>query len=55
MSGLSAFLNMGGYARFVWPAYGLSLLILTANVLIPIWRVRALRRRLKRRYERERA
>ncbi|MEJ2760221.1 MAG: heme exporter protein CcmD [Gammaproteobacteria bacterium] len=53
MSGLSAFLNMGGYARFVWPAYGLSLLVLMANVVIPMWRERALRRRLRRRYERE--
>lgn len=53
MGSVSEFLTMGGYARFVWPAYGLSLLVLTANVLIPMWRERSLRRRLRRRYERE--
>jgi len=26
------FLNMGGYARFVWPAYGLGFLVLAWNV-----------------------
>ena len=28
MSGLSAWAEMGGYAAFVWPAYGFALLIL---------------------------
>ena len=26
------FLHMGGYARFVWPAYGLGLLVLAWNI-----------------------
>ena len=26
------FLQMGGYARFVWPAYGLGLLVLAWNI-----------------------
>ena len=26
------FLHMGGYARFVWPAYGLGFLVLAWNV-----------------------
>jgi len=55
MANISTFLAMGGYARFVWPAYGLTLLVLTANVMLPLWRERALRRRLRRRYEREQA
>jgi heme exporter protein D len=29
-AGLDAFLAMGGYARFVWPAYGLAALVLGA-------------------------
>lgn len=53
MGSISTFLAMGGYARFVWPAYGLTLLVLTANVLLALWRERTLRRRLRRRIERE--
>jgi heme exporter protein CcmD len=28
---LREFLNMGGYAGFVWPAYGLTTLVLALN------------------------
>lgn len=28
MEGLSSFLAMGGYAEYVWPAYGLTVLVL---------------------------
>ena len=28
MEALGQFLAMGGYARFVWPAYGLAVLVL---------------------------
>jgi heme exporter protein D len=28
MSGVTAFLAMGGYAQFVWPAYGAAALVL---------------------------
>ncbi len=28
MSALDAFLSMGGYARFVWPAYGVAAVVL---------------------------
>ena len=38
---VSAFLAMGGYAAFVWPAYGASLLGLAAAV---IWVLAAWRR-----------
>lgn len=51
MSGLMAFLDMGGYARYLWPAYGLSLLVLVLNVILPLLRERALYRRLQRRHE----
>ena len=34
---MSQFLAMGGYAGFVWPAYGVSLLGLAAAVIL-CWR-----------------
>ena len=42
MSGVGAFLAMGGYAQFVWPAYGA-----TAFVLIGLlaWTLAGYRRR----------
>ena len=30
MESLSGILHMGGYAGFVWPAYGISILVLVA-------------------------
>jgi len=33
MDALGHFLAMGGYARFVWPAYGLAVLVLAAMAL----------------------
>jgi heme exporter protein D len=32
MSHLSDFLHMGGYAAYVWPSYGLTLLVLLLNI-----------------------
>jgi heme exporter protein D len=37
---MSAMLNMGGYAAFVWPAYGASVLLLGA-VIVLTWRAYA--------------
>ena len=37
---IGEFLAMGGYARYVWPAYGLSALVLAWNA----WSARRLRR-----------
>ena len=39
---LTSFLAMGGYAGYVWPAYGLTLLVL-AGLLV--WSLAAYRRR----------
>ena len=33
MDAVHQFLAMGGYARFVWPAYGIALLVLAGMVL----------------------
>ena len=30
------FFAMGGYAAYVWPAYGLTLIVLLANIIIPV-------------------
>lgn len=32
MSSLASFFDMGGYAPFVWPAYGITLLIVGLNI-----------------------
>ena len=40
---MSAFLDMGGYAAFVWPAYLVTLAVLVLNIL---WARRALARAL---------
>lgn len=35
--GLLIFLRMGGYAAFVWPAFGFTLCVLGLNLWLP-WR-----------------
>jgi heme exporter protein D len=42
MSGLEAFLAMGGYARFVWPAYGAAASVLIALL---VWTLAGYRKR----------
>jgi len=44
---MSEFFSMGGYAAFVWPAYGLTLVVLIANVLLPRRRHRRILRQLR--------
>ena len=40
---LMEFLDMGGYASFVWPAYLITAVVLLANLLLP--RIRHRRQR----------
>ncbi len=40
---------MGGYARYVWSAYGISLVVLTATVFLTKRHLTATRARLARR------
>ncbi len=40
MNDLESFLSMGGYAGFVWPAYGLVLVVVLALVLVALRRLR---------------
>ncbi len=35
---MSEFLSMGGYAIFVWSSFGISILVLLLNIIIPIMR-----------------
>ncbi|HEY8052290.1 MAG: heme exporter protein CcmD [Steroidobacterales bacterium] len=41
---MKAFLDMGGYAAFIWPAYGVTLAVLVLNI---IWARGSLRRALE--------
>ena len=44
---LSNYLAMGGYAAFIWPSYGLAVLLLTALFLLSARRLQAAERALK--------
>ena len=48
MDTLSEFFHMGGYGFYVWSAYGVTFLVLVANVVVPLLRTRELRARLAR-------
>lgn len=40
---MSDFLLMGGYAAYVWSAYGMLIIVLSVNLLPPLLRQRRLR------------
>jgi heme exporter protein D len=46
---MQEFLHMGGYARFVWPAYGLAFLVLGWNVWSALRLERTAREHARRR------
>lgn len=37
---IKEFIHMGGYAQYVWPAYGIGTVILILNVIQPLRRYR---------------
>jgi len=43
---MSDWLEMGGYARFVWGSFGATFTVLIWNVLAPRWRRRDILRRM---------
>ncbi|RYU59972.1 heme exporter protein CcmD [Methylolobus aquaticus] len=45
------FLNMGGYAAYVWPAYGLAALVLAANLIAARRRHTRVQRRFSALYQ----
>lgn len=54
MSGIDHFLGMGGYAEYVWTAYGLALVVLVGNALSARAREARVRRQLAARLKRKR-
>lgn len=46
MDKIATFLDMGGRAQFVWPAYGLTALVLIALLLVSLKAMRARDREL---------
>ena len=49
MSSLHEFLSMGGYGAYVWPSYGLAALVVIANIVLPLRRLRQLKADIRRR------
>lgn len=52
MNDLRIFLEMGGYGFYVWSAYGVTMLVLLVNVLLPLWQRKRLLRQLALRQKR---
>jgi len=48
MDALETFLAMGGYGQFVWPAYGLSAVVMIWLLIDTLRRLRAAERALER-------
>ncbi len=42
----SEFLNMGGYAFYVWTSYGITFVVLLVNIVLPIIQRKTLLRSL---------
>ncbi len=49
MTSWQEFWSMGGYAAYVWPAYGLAAIVVAWNVLVPLRRLTQLKRELRER------
>lgn len=49
----SEFLNMGGHGLYVWLAYGLTILLLVINFILPIRHKRQLQQEQARKLRRE--
>ena len=50
---LKIFLEMGGYAFYVWTAYGVTFLVLLVNIVWPLLQRKQLLRQLTLRQKRE--
>ncbi len=49
MTSWHEFFTMGGYAAYVWPAYGITAVVLIANATLPGRQQRSLLKELRRR------
>ena len=54
MDSVREFFHMGGYGFYVWSAYGVTFIVLVANVIVPMLQARDLRARLARQARMER-
>ncbi len=52
---MNEFLNMGGYAAYVWPAYAVFLAVICADALAPALRRQRVLRTLRARLVRQQA
>ena len=52
---MSEFFSMGGYAIFVWSSFGISLLVLLLNVILPAIRRKNLLRDVRSHIKRNRS
>jgi heme exporter protein D len=50
---MQEFFAMGGYAFYVWTSYGLALIVLLANILIPVMQRKRLLRSLALKQKRQ--
>jgi heme exporter protein D len=50
---MQEFFAMGGYAFYVWTSYGLTLVVLLANIIIPVVQRRQLLRSLTLKQKRQ--
>lgn len=49
----SEFFNMGGYAFFVWTSYALFLVVIVANIVLPVMQRKKVIAQIKRTIRRE--
>jgi heme exporter protein D len=50
---MQEFFAMGGYAFYVWTSYGLTFIVLLANIIIPVVQRRQLLRSLSLKQKRQ--
>lgn len=50
---MQQFFAMGGYAFYVWTSYGLALIVLLANIFIPVMQRKRLLRSLALKQKRQ--
>ncbi len=50
---LSEFFHMGGYAMYVWPSYGIALIVLILNWWLPYQQHKQNLKKLKRQYRQD--
>jgi len=48
MTGIAEFFHMGGYALYVWGSFGLTVVVLVLNYLLPVRREQKLIQKLSR-------